>query len=99
MKIYLVTQESNVDGRFFFNVTPCKDKETAAKVVADEVHTLLTESTKYDGALDYIEGRKEVDDDCPFTWDGSLDGSDGFYIATTCDDYFEQIIIEEKEII
>lgn len=98
-KVWLVKQESNVDGQIIFNVTPCKDKESAAKVVADEVHTLLTESTPYLGALDYIEGRKEVDDDCPFSWDGNIDGQEGFYISTVCDDYYEQITIEEKEII
>ena len=98
-KVWLVKQESNVDGQILFNVTPCKDRETAEKVVAGEVHTLLTESPAYRGALDYIEGRKEAGDDCPFSWDGKPDGSEGFYIATTCDDYYEQILIEEEEII
>ena len=97
-KVWLVKQESNVDGKILFNVTPCKDKETAAKVVFAEIHTLLTAPTPYLGALDYIEGRKEVDDDCPFSWDGKLDGSEGFYISTSYGEHYEQILIEEEEI-
>ncbi len=97
-KVYIVKRESNVDGQIIFNVTPCKDRETAVKIVADEVHTLLNESTQFRGAMDYIEGRKEVDDDCPFSWDGNLDGSEGFYIDNICDDYYEEIIIDEEKL-
>ena len=49
MKVFLVKQESNCDGEILFNVTPCKDMETAKKVMEDEVKTLLTESVHYDG--------------------------------------------------
>ena len=49
MKVFLVKQESNCDGEILFNVTPCKDMETAKKVMEDEVKTLLTESVHYNG--------------------------------------------------
>ena len=49
MKVFLVKQESNCDGEILFNVTPCKDMETAKKVMEDEVKNLLTESVHYHG--------------------------------------------------
>ena len=51
MKVFLVKQESNCDGEMLFNVTPCKDMETAKKVMEDEVKTMLTESVDYNGIV------------------------------------------------
>ena len=81
MKVFLVKQESNCDGEVLFNVTPCKDMETAKKVMEDEVKTLLTESYHYNGifTIEHYEER--------------------FFISDNCDDYYEKITIEEKEIV
>ena len=96
-KIYLVKQESNVDGEFHFNVVPCKDMETAKRVLAEEVNTLLAESPKYKDAKSWIDGDDTLNyDDCPYSWENDKD--DAFYISCTCDDYHELITIEEKEI-
>jgi hypothetical protein len=32
-KIWLFTQESNIDGEIYFNVVPCKDEATAKKLL------------------------------------------------------------------
>ena len=81
MKVFLVKQESKCDGEVLFNVTPCKDMETAKKVMEDEVKTLLTESYNYNGifTIEHYEER--------------------FFISDNCDDYYEEITIEEKEIV
>ena len=96
-KIWLVTQESMVDGALMFNVTPCACKETAMQVMRDEEQTILNESPKYKDALPYFEGKiseEEMDDFCY-----EIDESEyGFYIRNLCDDYYENIRIEEKNI-
>lgn len=95
--VYLVKQESNVDGELHFNVMPCKDMETAKRVLAEEVKTLLAESPKYKDAKRWIDGDDTLNyDDCPYSWEN--DKEDAFYISCTCDDYHELITIEEKEI-
>lgn len=95
--VYLVKQESNVDGELHFNVVPCKDMETAKRVLAEEVKTLLAESPKYKDAKRWIDGDDTLNyDDCPYSWEN--DKEDAFYISCTCDDYHELITIEEKEI-
>lgn len=84
-KIWLVTQESNVDGQIMFNVVPCISKETAKKVMQDEIRTLLNEShfiSFADRPDDFILEQTET----------------SYYIEDTCDDYYEDINIEEKEI-
>ena len=91
MKIYLVKQESYVDGEYLFNVVPCKDLATAQAVLREEKETLLTEG-HFAEAKDYIEGRKPLED-CTYKWSG---GENVFYIEDLCDDYSEFIEIEEK---
>lgn len=84
-KIWLVTQESNVDGQIMFNVVPCISEETAKKVMQDEIRTLLNEShfiAFIDRPDDFILEQTET----------------SYYIEDTCDDYYEDINIEEKEI-
>ena len=84
-KIWLVTQESNVDGEIMFNVVPCASEETAKKVMQDEISTLLNEShfiALMDRPDDFILEQTET----------------SYYIEDTCDDYYEDINIEEKEI-
>ena len=84
-KIWLVTQESNVDGKIMFNVVPCISEETAKKVMQDEIRTLLNEShfiAFIDRPDDFILEQTET----------------SYYIEDTCDDYYEDINIEEKKI-
>jgi len=84
-KIWLVTQESNVDGQIMFNVVPCVSEETAKKVMQDEIRTLLNEShfiAFTDRPDDFILEQTET----------------SYYIEDTCDDYYEDINIEEKQI-
>lgn len=84
-KIWLVTQESNVDGEIMFNAVPCASEETAKKVMQDEISTLLNEShfiAFIDRPDDFILEQTET----------------SYYIEDTCDDYYEDINIEEKEI-
>jgi len=84
-KIWLVTQESNVDGQIMFNVVPCVSEETAKKVMQDEIRTLLNEShfiAFIDRPDDFILEQTET----------------SYYIEDTCDDYYEDINIEEKQI-
>lgn len=84
-KIWLVTQESNVDGEIMFNVVPCVSEETAKKVMQDEIKTLLNEShfiAFIDRPDDFILEQTET----------------SYYIEDTCDDYYEDINIEEKRI-
>lgn len=91
MKVFLVKQESNCDGEILFNVTPCKDMETAKKVMEDEVKTLLTGSVHYNG-IDI----DNVDENGDFTVERD---EERFFINDNCDDYYEEITIEEKEIV
>ena len=84
-RIWLVTQESKVDGEILFNVVPCVSEETAKKVMQDEIKTLLIEShfiSFADRPDDFILEQTET----------------SYYIEDTCDDYYEDIRIEEKQI-
>ena len=84
-KIWLVTQESNVDGEIIFNVVPCISKETAKKVMQEEIKTLLTASHF-----------KDV-----FRWEDGFTSEEtdtSWYVKDEFDDYYEYINIEEKEI-
>ena len=84
-KIWIVTQESKVDGQILFNVVPCASEETAKQVMQDEIKTLLNEShfiALVDRPDDFIVEQTEY----------------SYYIEDTCDDYYEDINIVEKEI-
>ena len=84
-KIWIVTQESKVDGQILFNVVPCFCEETAKQVMQDEIKTLLNEShfiALVDRPDDFIVEQTEY----------------SYYIEDTCDDYYEDINIVEKEI-
>ena len=97
-KVYIVLQESNVDGEHLINATPCADLHSAKAVMNEEIRTLLTESHKYQGLdLDEIERDQNDDDaDCDY----ALERTDTlFYIDCLYDDYSERIEIEEKEIV
>ena len=84
-KIWIVTQESKVDGQILFNVVPCASEETAKQVMQDEIKTLLNEShfiALVDRPDDFIVEQTEY----------------SYYIEDTCDDYYEDINIVGKEI-
>lgn len=84
-KIWLVTQESKVDGQIMFNVVPCISEETAKQVMQKEIETLINEShfiSFIDRPDDFILEQTET----------------SYYIEDTCDDYYEDINIEEKAI-
>lgn len=84
-KIWLVIQESNVDGQILVNVVPCSCEETAKEVLDQEIHTLMNEGhyTDYQEWPDDFIVEKT---DCTF------------FIKDTCDDYYEDIRIEERQI-
>ena len=84
-KIWLVIQESCVDGEILFNATPCATEEvarTAFEQVKKQVHTLGHFSN-------YEDDDYEVDSDT----------EDEYYINDPCDDYYENIFISEREIL
>ncbi len=85
-KIWLVKQESNVDGELFFNVIPCASLDAAKKVMLEKKRTIF-ESFRYigykDNPEDYYVEESEV----------------SFYIQVNYDDYYEDMKIEEREIL
>lgn len=90
MKIYNVIQESNVDGEIFINVTPCVSEELAKKILKENKETILNES--------YHFGKdKNSDDD--YEYFDIEDTETAFYINDSCDNYYEYIKIEEKELV
>lgn len=93
-KVWLVKQESCVDGERLFNVELCASKETAKKVMALKVERLLNEG-HFSTARPYMEGKADMDD-CDFEWENDVEGQ--FHISDHWHDYYEDIEIEEKEI-
>lgn len=85
-KIYLVIQESNVDGELFFNAVPCASLEIARKVMQKEKEEILKEYR--------YKGFEECPEDYQFEED-----EDSVYINILDDDYYEDIHIEEKEMV
>ena len=88
-KIYNVIQESNVDGEILINVTPCSSLEAAKKVMIDEMATIIRESHHFGGHKWVSEVEEEYEVEYTDT---------SFYINDPCDDYYEDIKIEEKMI-
>ena len=82
-KIWLVTQESKVDGEIMFNTIPCASEEVAKKVMQDKIETLLNEGH-------FVEYADRPDDFEVEQTDHS------YYIEDMCDDYYEDIRIDEK---
>lgn len=85
-KIWVVTQESDVDGEILFNVTPCETEEVAKKVFEQ-----LKEETLSNGHfMDYEEKTDE--------YEVYTDNDHEFYIDDPYDDYYELIRVYEKEV-
>jgi hypothetical protein len=88
-KIWLVIQESDVDGEIFINVVPCISEETAKEVLKKEKETIINESFHFGKANNDDEDFAEFE----------LEETDTtFYINDPYDDYYENITIVEKEI-
>lgn len=88
-KVYIVQQESNVDGELIINAVPCTTRETAKKVLQDEKNTILHESPHYMGRT-----KKQLEEDFEIE-----EGDGRWYINDHCDDYYEDIQIVEKVIV
>ena len=87
-KIWIVLQESNVDGELIIDATPCESLELAKEVLKEEKEYILNESFHYSRMSD--EDMKEME----------IEESDtSYYINDPCDDYYEDIKIIEKTII
>ena len=87
--IWIVTQESNVDGEILFNVTPCATEEVAKKVLEQ-----LKKETLSNGHFSHYEELLGTDEEYEVYDDNDYE----FYIDDPYDDYYECIRIEEKEI-
>ena len=88
-KVYIVQQESNVDGELLFNSVPCTTLEAARKILQDEKNTILHESRHYTGyTKDELEENFYIEE-----------SDDRWYINDPCDDYYEDIQIVEKIVV
>lgn len=88
-KIWIVSQESNVDGEISFNVTPCASEETAKEVFKEPKDTILNKSGHFAKENNTEEDMLEYEIEDTDTY---------FFIYDTCDDYYEVINVFEKEI-
>jgi len=88
-KIWIVTQESNVDGEILFNVVPCATKEVAKKVFEQ-----LKKETLSNGHFGDYNDLLGTDDE----YEVYEDKEDEFFIDDPCDEYYENILMYEKEI-
>ena len=86
-KVWVFTQESNVDGEIHFNVIVCKDRETAVQTMEKEKEWIRKESHHFRG-YDPNSDDFEIEE-----------SDDRFYINDPSDDYYEELQIEEKEIV
>ena len=87
-KIWIVLQESNVDGELIIDATPCESLGLAIKVLQEEKEYILNESFHYSRMSD--EDMKEME----------IEETDtSYYINDPYDDYYEDIKIIEKNII
>lgn len=88
LKIWLVQQESNVDGEIIVNSVPCGSLETARKVLRDEKNTILNESHHFSNLTDDDMNDMIIEE-----------SDDRFFIDDPSDDYYEDIAIIEKELV
>jgi hypothetical protein len=86
MKIFIVLQESNVDGELIINAVPCASLKLARKVLKEEKETILNESPHYMGRT-----KKELEEDFEIE-----ETKNSWYINDPCDDYYEDIKIVDK---
>ena len=88
-KIWLVTQESMVNGEILFNVVPCNSFEKAKSIFDEEINAIFNEDNHFGGHT--AEEREEL-------FDIEQEEDKSFFIFDPCDDYYESILMYEKEI-
>jgi hypothetical protein len=86
-KIYIIVQESNVDGEIYIGVTPCKTKKTAKELLKEEKERILNKSGHF--------GRKNNTEE-DFEAFEVEETETKFYINDPCDDYYEDVYIVER---
>ena len=87
--IWLLIQESNVDGETLVGVTPFSNEEKAKKALEDTKSEILTDYRHYKRFNE--EELKEY-----FTIDES---ENSYFILDNTDDYYEYLTIEKKEVL
>ena len=93
--VWLVRRESNDDGEIHFCTEVCRDEKTACRIMKEWRDSILTEHPKFKDAKPYVDGEKDLsDDDCCYEIEQH---GRGFYVNALYDDYYENIVIEPKE--
>ena len=87
-KVWIVLQESCVDGEIIVNPVPCASLKVAKKALQDEKNTILHESHHFGNMTDDDRAEMEIEED-----------EVSFYINDPFDDYYEDIKIIEKEVV
>ena len=87
-KIWIVLQESSVDGELIIDATPCESLELAKEVLKEEKEYILNESFHFSRMSDEDMEEMEIEE-----------SDTSYYINDPCDDYYEDIKIIEKIII
>ena len=84
-RVWIVLQESCVDGEIIVNAVPCASLKAAKKVLQDEKNTILHESHHFSNMTDDDMEEMEIEED-----------EVSFYINDPFDDYYEDIKIADK---
>lgn len=87
--VWLLIQESNVDGEIIVNVTPFSTEKKVRKALSDTKNEIFTEYRHY---KQFSE--KELKE--YFTIDES---ENGYFIEDNTDDYYECLRIEKKNVL
>ena len=97
-KIWLVEQESNVDGEKIFDATPCRTYEKANQVMNEKIKEILQDPYYEDAEQWLYEKDQDIkyEPESDFYWEIE---KDRFYLQNTTDDYYEEVKILEKELI
>ena len=85
-KVWVMTQESCVDGEVHFNVVVCDSEETAKAQMQKEIDWIKNESFHF---RDFEERGDDFEVE---------QGEHRFFINDETDDYYEEIMVMEKEI-
>ena len=85
-KVWIMTQESNVNGEIYFNVVVCDSEQSARKAMQQEMDWIKNESNHFKN-YDPNDESLEIEQT-----------ENRFFIMDECDDYYEEIIISEKEV-
>lgn len=88
VRVWIVLQESCVDGEIIVNAVPCASLKAAKKVLQDEKNTILHETHHFGNMTDDDMSEMEIEED-----------EESFYINDPFDDYYENIKIVEKEVV